>query len=313
MNSEDIRKIVIAGAGIMGASMAQAFALKGFDVTMYNHREITLEKARNRINAAMETLVENGEITGEQGTSALNSLKYTASEDCFKDFDLLVESIVENADIKKDFYRTVSGLAKEDAIIATNTSALPITDLQEAVKAPERFLGMHWFNPPNLIPLIEIIRGDKTGDDAVNAVYGISEKIGKKPVVVKKDVKGFAANRIQLAVLREALHLVENDVISIEDLDKVMKYGIGPRYAFLGPFEVVDLGGLDTFHSIGKGLFPDLCNAAEVSPLLSELVDNGHFGVKAQKGFYDYGEGKDAEAIKRRDEILLKLSKILFE
>lgn len=312
MKSEDIKKILIAGAGIMGSSMAQAFASYGYDVTIYNHRQITLEKAKNHIMNAQKTLVENGEISENKALETLSLIKYTADESSFLDFDLMVESIVENQDIKKDFYKKVSSVCKEDSIIATNTSALPITNLQEAVKNPERFLGMHWFNPPSLIPLIEIIKGEKTSDESALALYEISEKINKKPVIVKKDVKGFAANRLQLAVLREALFLAEENIMSIEDIDRVMKYGIGLRYSFLGPFEVVDLGGLDTFNSIGEGLFPDLCSSKTVSPILSELVDKGMYGVKTKKGFYDYSDAKADEAIRRRDETLLKLSKILF-
>ena len=312
MKSEDIKKIIIAGAGIMGSSMAQAFASYGYDVTIYNHRQITLEKAQRHIINAQKTLVENGEISEEESQKTLNLIKYTAEETCFLDFDLMVESIVENEEIKKDFYKKVSSVCPKDAIIATNTSALPITNLQKAVKFPERFLGMHWFNPPSLIPLIEIIKGEKTSSESASALYEIAEKINKKPVIVQKDIKGFAANRLQLAVLREALFLVENNIMSIEDADKVMKYGIGLRYAFLGPFEVVDLGGLDTFNSIGKGLFPDLCQSETVSPILSDLVSEGSLGVKTQKGFYDYSGDKADEAIRHRDETLLKLSKILF-
>ena len=312
MDAKNIKKILIAGAGIMGSSMAEAFALRGYDVTLYNHRIPTLEKAKIHIKNSIDALEKENEITAEQAQSALGSIKYTTEDDCFSDFDLMVESIAENEEIKKDFFAKISELAKADAIIATNTSALPITGLQESVKKPERFLGMHWFNPPSLIPLIEIIKGEKTNSEVVSAIYKISEKIGKKPVVVQKDVRGFAANRIQLAILREALYLAENGIMSVEDIDRVMKYGLGLRYAFLGPFEVIDLGGLDTFNSIAEGLFPDLSDESSVSPLLSGLVERGELGVKTKKGFYDYSGGKDEEVIKHRDEILLKLSKILF-
>lgn len=157
---------------------------------------------------------------------------------------------------------------------------------------------MHWFNPSHLILLIEIIKGDKTLDTVAQAIKELSIHIGKKPVIVQKDVLGFAANRIQFAVLREALYLVEQGVISKEDIDSVMKYGLGFRYACLGPLEVADLGGLDTFYHISEYLMKDLCNDTKVPSELAKFYEEGYLGIKSQQGFYDYHDGKDHQAIK---------------
>ena len=201
----------------------------------------------------------------------LNNLSYTTSKDFFKDCDLVVESIIENLKVKQSFYGEISKLVKDECILAANTSGLSINAIGEYVNKPERFIGMHWFNPSHLVLLIEIIKGDNTSDDAAKAIYDLSVTINKKPVKVNKDVMGFAANRIQFAVLREALYLIENGAVSMESIDDLMKYGLGFRYACLGPLEVVNFGGVDTFHHISEYLMKDLCSSPAVPALLDEV------------------------------------------
>lgn len=188
----EIRKITIAGAGTMGYSMAEIFARKGYDVILWNHRSATLERAKTKIAPDM-----------------VNHISYTTDPAAFRGRDLIVENIVEDLAVKSDFYQTYSPLADEQTIIATNTSGLSINTLAKSVKGPERFLGMHWFNPPTLIPLIEIIKNDHTQDEVAKTIYDLALSIGKKPAIVEKDAPGFAANRIQLAVIREALSMVK--------------------------------------------------------------------------------------------------------
>ena len=254
----EINNIVIAGAGIMGSSMAQIYAKYFDNVTLYNHREESLKKAEDRIKENVVTLVKSGEMDKEAADKLLSSITYTTSTDCFKSCDFVAENLTEKVEIKDEFYKTISEIINDDAIITTNTSGLSINRLAQSVKKPERFIGMHWFNPPHLVPLIEIIKGDNTTDEVAQTIYQLALKIDKKPVIVNKDVLGFAANRLQLAVLREALDLVNNGVVSSEGIDDVMKYGLGFRYACLGPLEVVDLGGIDTFYHVRENLCEDL-------------------------------------------------------
>ena len=230
-----------------------------------------------------------------------------------KECDILIESIVEKLEIKQEFWENASKTLRPDAILATNTSGLSINKICERVEGKNRFLGMHWFNPAHLIPLIEIIRNDETDQKSVETVKNLALEIGKKPVTCKKDVPGFIANRIQFAVLRECMDIVEKDVATIEDVDAVMKYGLGFRYAAFGPFEVADFGGLDTFHHIASYLNKDLCDEKQVQKLIDDHYQKGEYGVKSKKGFYDYSNGKDEEALKRRDEMFMLLAKTLYK
>ena len=308
-----INKIVIAGAGTMGYSMAQIFARYGYKTEIYDLSEKAIENAKEKIKLNTETLVHEKEISVSESEALLKNLTYTTSKDCFKDCDLVIESIIENLSVKQGFYGEISNIVKDDCILATNTSGLSINAISSYVKNPERFIGMHWFNPSHLILLIEIIKGDKTSDETAEAIYKLSKDIDKKPVIVNKDILGFAANRIQFAVLREALYLIENGIVSKEGIDDLMKYGLGFRYACLGPLEAVDFGGVDTFHHISEYLMKDLCDLKNVPPLLDELYKKGNYGIKTKCGFYDYSDGKDIEKTKERDDKLLKLFNALYK
>lgn len=308
-----IKDIVIAGAGTMGYSMAQIFAKYNYNVTIYDLKEEAIINAKQRIKENTQILIQDQELTEAQEAQLHQHLNYTTDKSCFKSCDLVVESIIEKVEIKQSLYKEISQIVKEDTILATNTSGISINTLAKAVYKPERFIGMHWFNPSHLILLIEIIKGDQTLESVAQTIKELSIAIGKKPVIVQKDVLGFAANRIQFAVLREALYLVEQGVISKEDIDSVMKYGLGFRYACLGPLEVADFGGLDTFYHISDYLMKDLCNDTQIPSELAKLYDEGHLGIKSQQGFYDYHDGKDHEAIKHRDDQLLKLYNALYK
>lgn len=306
-----IQHIVIAGAGTMGASMGQIFARYGYDVTLYDLFPAALEKARNLIAINQKTEVAEGIVTEAESAALLGRIAYTAEKDCFKTADFVVEAILEKLDVKHTFWAEVSALVADDVVLASNTSGLSITKIAEAVKKPERFGGMHWINPPHIIPLIEVIQGEKTSEETVEVIRGLALAVEKKPVAVK-DAPGFALNRIQLAILRECLHIVDEGIASPEAVDDVMQYGLGLRYACLGPFRVCDLGGLDIFNNIASYLFADLSDKKEPFGMLADRAAKGEFGVKSGKGFYDYADGKDAELIEYRDAMFTKLAKCLY-
>lgn len=309
--AKDVKRIVIAGAGTMGSSMGETFAKYGYDVTLYDIFPSALEKAGNLIRLNQETEVAEHVVTPEESAALLERIRYSEDKACFEGADLVVEAILEKLDVKHAFWAEISALVPEDAILASNTSGLSITAIAEVVKRPERFGGMHWINPPHLIPLIEVIQGKKTDDEIAAAIRDMALAVEKKPVIVQ-DAPGFALNRIQLAVLRECLHIVEQGIATPEAVDDVMKYGLGMRYACLGPFEVCDLGGLDIFYNIASYLFEDLADEKAPFGMLADRFEKGQYGVKTAAGFYDYAGGKDAEKIKYRDRMFTKISKCLF-
>ncbi len=307
----EIRNIVIAGAGTMGASMGQIFARYGYDVTLYDLFPAALERAQTLITINQKTEVAEGIVSAEESEKLLGRIRYTAEKDCFKAADFVIEAILEKLDVKHTFWAEVSEMVGEDVVLASNTSGLSITKIAEAVKLPERFGGMHWINPPHIIPLIEVIQGEKTSEETVSALRELALAVEKKPVAVK-DAPGFALNRIQLAILRECLHIVDEGIAAPEAVDDVMKYGLGLRYACLGPFQVCDLGGLDIFNNIASYLFADLSDKKEPFGMLADRAAKGEFGVKSGAGFYDYSNGRDAEIIEYRDKMFTKLAKCLY-
>ena len=280
-----VTEAVIAGSGTMGVQLAGIFAEGGISVTLWNRSARGLERA-----AALKGRV-----------------RLTTEESAFTSARFILESITEELDAKREFLGRISRLAPEHCLIATNTSGLSVSALGEAVERPERFAGMHWINPPALIPLVEVVRGQRTAPETEEAIFRLAQALGKRPIHTR-DVPGFLLNRLQFALLREAFHLVESGAADIQDVDDAVRYGLGLRYACGGPFRSADLGGLDVFRQIASYLFPDLSNSPDVPELLEQLCGRGDLGAKAGHGFYDYGGGGAARAAAERDRRLRVLA-----
>ncbi|MCD8350674.1 MAG: 3-hydroxyacyl-CoA dehydrogenase family protein [Planctomycetaceae bacterium] len=309
---ERITNVVLAGSGVMGASFAQLFARHGFVVTLYDIAQASLDKADELIAVNQQVMVQEGELSRADSDALRSRIGFTLEADAFRDADFVLEAIAEKMPIKHDFWRRVSSLVADEVVLATNTSGLSITDIAEAVAKPSRFAGMHWVNPPHLIPLVEVIAGRESDDEALTVIRDVALRLGQKPVMVRGDPPGFILNRLQYAVLREAFHIVESGYASLEDVDAVMKYGLGLRYSCIGPFETVDFGGVDTFNHVGSYMFGKLCNDTGVPRLLREAFEAGRLGVKSGAGLYDYPGDAAQQAIAKRDADFLKVSKSLF-
>lgn len=291
---QNISNVVVAGAGTMGRTLARLFAEHGYSVTLWNHRQPTLDAARAVIEAA----------------NPAAAVTYTTDTECFRTADFVSENISEKLDLKRDFYRMICPLVSDDTVLTSNTSGLRVTDIAEAVTKPERFCGMHWWNPPDLIPLVEITRGDKSAQETADVVKAITSSLGKKPVIVQKDILGIIGNRLQYAVLRECLHIISTGAAGPEEVDAAMKYGPGFRYSVLGPLETVDLGGLDIFRDVSNYLYADL-GAEQYDETLNRLADAGRYGVKTGAGFYDYVEGEGAAKVAWRNDVFRKQLELL--
>lgn len=296
----------------MGSSLAQLFASYGYEVTLYDMNDAALSRSRSLILVNQEAAKASGELDTEKADEILSHIVFTCGKECFCTADFVIEAIVEKMESKHSFWREISELVPETSLLTSNTSGLSLTEIAQAVKLPQRFCGMHWLNPPHICPLVEVIKGEKTTVETADIVYDLACDIHRYPVRLQKEVPGFLVNRFQFAILREAMSLVEAGVAEKEDIDRVFKYGLGLRYACLGPFEIADLGGLDTFYQIASYLFADISDSKEVPAMLSDLYRDGKYGVKSLKGFYNYENGRDQEIIERRDQDFMKVYKCLY-
>jgi 3-hydroxybutyryl-CoA dehydrogenase len=303
----EIKNIVVAGAGLMGSSIAQSFPEYQIKTTVYSNNSGDFARAKEIIGNCQKILVESGRITQETSNRVQESICFTTEQSCFAEADWILEAVPENITIKSELFGLISEIARPDAIISSNTSALSIDVLSQFVDRPERFCGTHFLNPPHIIPLVELVRGVKTHQETIDSLYDFLLTHKKEPVILKKDVKGFLSNRLQFALLREATHLVESGVASPEDIDRTLKYGNGLRYMCSGPFKIVDFGGVGVFDSVARYLYPDLNCEQRENHLLQELVSNGHNGISTYQGFYGYDEETARLEERSRDLQMLKV------
>ena len=297
-----MNNILVAGAGTMGVVLTRLFAQSGCPVTLWNRRQSSLDRAEETIRRDLAAARDLGGLS-EPPEAILTRISYTTDFSPYETADFVVENIAEDLEIKREFWAKVSALVPENAVLTTNTSGLRVSDIAQAVKDPGRFCGMHFWNPPDLMPLVEITKGEETRDETARAVYDMALSLEKRPVIVKMDILGILGNRLQYAVLREALHILALGAAGPEEIDAAMKYGPGFRYSMMGPFETGDLGGLDILHAVSGYLFPDL-GAEETSQVLADCAAAGRLGVKTGAGFYDYADGAGPEILARRNELL---------
>lgn len=281
------REVAVVGAGTMGAGIARVFADAGVSVRLCARREASLEAARTRL-----------------GERAARVLLTTDSDEALSGAALVVETIVEEADAKRSVLARAEELAP-DAILTTNTSSLPLAALADVLRRPERFAGLHWLNPPELVELVEVVGGERTAPETLEALAGWMERLGKAPVIVRRDVPGFVANRLQYALLREAYSLVDAGVCSFADVDRTLTHGLGARWAAIGPFETMDLAGLDVHAAVAANLWPELANGKEPSPSIARALETGALGVKSGRGLLgEYTPAAAAALADRRERLL---------
>jgi len=283
----EIRKVAVLGAGLMGHGIAQVAAqIAKYEVNMRDIKQEFIDNGMRMISDSLQRFLKKGEITEAEINEVLGRIHPTLDmKEAVADADIIVEAVPENAELKKGVLAEADKHAKPEAIIATNTSSISITELASATKRPEKFVGMHFFNPPQLMKLIEIIRGAKTSDETVNTIAEVTKKMGKEPVVVNKDVAGFVVNRILIPALNEAIALVDEGIATPEDIDKAIKLGLNWP---MGPLTLLDYLGLDTTLAIAEVLVKDLDPKFHPSPLLRQMVRAGLLGRKSGKGFYDW-------------------------
>jgi len=309
----EIRKVTIVGAGTMGHSLAQAFAQGGFNVWLNDVQEAILSKARSLIASNLMTLVELGVLPKNQQTPILDRIQTTTKiEEAGKEADLVVEAIIEDAGAKKEMFRTLDKICPPQAILASNTSYMDIFKFVET-KRPEKVLITHWFAPPHIVPLVEIVCGPKTAPETVDVVKALLVKLGKKPIVLSRFLPGFIANRLQSALGNEVLFLLDNGYATPEDIDEATKASFGLRIPILGLVKRMDFTGLNLTQKIISNRLYEPPQPQGKSKTVDQLMAQGKMGVKSGSGFYDYGGRSSEEIMKERDIKLIKLKEFLRE
>ncbi len=310
----DIKTVAVIGAGTMGNGIAQVVAQAGYNVKLHDVNPRQLERACTRIEAIQKLFMQEDLVPVEAARAARERITTTTHlEESLMDVQYVLEAVPERLPLKQQLFVQFEECCPDDAILATNTSGLRITDIASVCRHPERVGGMHWVNPPEIVPLVEVIRGERTSDATVDAIYKVTERLGKMPVVVNMDIPGFVSNRLQYAVLREALHLVETGAVSAQDVDRTLKCGVGFRYPWLGPLETVDLGGVDVFYGVGQYLLKELSNMSAPPEFFGKLVQEGKLGIKSGQGFYDYGRVSREEVLRKRDLYFIRQLKLIRE
>ena len=313
MKSVDIRRVLVVGAGTMGYSLALNFAKGGFDVSLVDSKNEILLKAEKLIGSAFETLKQAGLITDAEIGKALPRITTSTNlEEAAREADLVVEAVTEKSSIKKDIFHLLDMNCPKHTILTSNTSYLNIFEIAETSR-PDKVLIAHWFAPPHIIPLVEIVRGDKTSSETVEIVKEILEKLGKKTIVLNRYIPGFFVNRIQRAIQREVFYLLENDYVSIEDIDKALKASLGIRLPIVGVLQSMDFAGLDLIYASRKDTPIELAPYSGVPKIVEQKVEKGELGVKTGKGFYDYSGRSTEEILRERDLKYLKILRALEE
>jgi 3-hydroxybutyryl-CoA dehydrogenase len=271
-------KIAVMGAGLMGHGIAQVFALAGHEVTIFDAVKASLDSAKARISANLKDL-------GDDPTAVERVKPCADLAEAVRDADYVVEAVVEDLPVKQKLFAEIERHVRPDTILASNTSVIPITSIMQGLRERARALGTHWWNPPFLVPLVEVIGTEWTSPQAIAWTIDLHASAGKKPAHVKKDVPGFIGNRLQHALWREAVSLVEHGICDAETVDTVIKAAFGRRLAVLGPLENADLVGTDLTLAIHKTVLPDIESRPGPSPYLEKLVADGKLGFKSGEGF----------------------------
>lgn len=282
-------KIGTVGLGLMGSSIATCILAAGHEVTSLIKDISTASEARERIFGFLKQLEQEG-ILSESPEVVLGKITITDDVTLLRNHEVVIESIIENIEEKKRVYEQLETVLSPEAIIGSNTSAIPVSVLQKGLKHPERLLGIHWAEPAHITRFMEVICGKDSDLENAKKIVALAETWGKEPSLLRKDIRGFITNRIMYAMLRESFNLVENGYATIEDVDRSLRNDLGYWITFAGPFRFMDLTGIPAYLTVMKDLFPELDNSSDAPSMMEELVASGAKGVSNAQGFYSYSK-----------------------
>lgn len=300
--------VAVVGAGAMGHGLAIQCVRHGLDVTLIDHRQVNLDVALERIGDTVEARIDDWPADADGRLTTTLDLQAGVGS-----ADVVLETITEDLSAKRDLFSHLAEHAPPDAVLASNTSSIPVGDIAEAVPDDAgRVAGCHWWYPPYLLRPVEVVRADATDDATIDRLASFVEAVDRDPILVERDVPGFVWNRVQFAVVRECLHVVEEGVASVEDVNRAIRDGYATRTAAVGPFETMDIAGLDLFSAIAGDLFPELADDDRPGSPLTDAVEDGRTGIDAGAGFFEYDDGPEA-VTRRRDERVAAIRRALDE
>jgi 3-hydroxybutyryl-CoA dehydrogenase/5-formyl-3-hydroxy-2-methylpyridine 4-carboxylate dehydrogenase len=302
----ELKRAAVIGTGTMGPGMGAVLARAGLETSLYDVSQEALDRAKAGVELARGVL-ERLDAAQQDGGSIRFETDLAAALD---GVDIVIEAVPEKLELKHEVFKQFEAAVGGDVVLASNTSGIPITNIATACAHPDRVVGMHWSNPPHLIPMIEVVPGEQTSQATIDTVSELVRRVGYHPVL-EKEVPGFVENRILYAILRECLDLVDRGIVSPEGLDLNVRWGIGYKLAVIGPMELLDMAGLDIYKAVGSYLNQDLSTSGEVSSTILDKIEAGRLGMKTGGGIYDYTPERIEELRAQRAAKLVAVRKAL--
>jgi 3-hydroxyacyl-CoA dehydrogenase len=303
----EIRRAAVIGTGTMGPGMGAVLERAGIEVALHDVSEEAIDRAKGGVELARGVLERLGSERPDGGALRFETELSAALEGV----DFVLEAVPEKLELKQEVFGQFEQQVSDEAVLSSNTSGIPITKIAEGLDHPERVIGLHWSNPPQLIPMIEVIPGERTSEETVVVAKGLIARIGYYPSLLRKEVPGFVENRVLYAIMRECLALVDEGVIDAEELDLNVKWGIGYKLAVIPPMQLLDVAGLDIYESVAGYLNSELSTQSGVSETITELTREGKLGLKTGGGLFQYSEEELAELPKKRAAALVAVRKTL--
>ena len=313
MQLDRIRQIAVIGLGRMGHGIAQTFAMAGYQVRGFDESDDARTSVHRRVRRNLEDFARTGLLDVADIDVVLGRIEVVDTEaQAAAEADFVVEAIAEQLAVKQEFFARIEREVADATILASNSSTFTISESGSKLRLPTRALVTHWFNPPHIVPTVEVVPGPATTEEVTETTVALHRKIGKLAVRVNAEIPGFLVNRVQIAMIREVWDLYERGIASREDIDAALRGSLGFRLAACGPLAICDFGGVDIWATVYKGLAPDLRHDADVPEKIQELVDSGRCGTRTNSGIHDYDPQTVDDVMSQRDETMLKLAKLLY-
>ena len=312
MDIDSIRTVAVLGLGTMGHGIAQQFAMAGHEVRCFDQDEETRQSLLERVRSNLLRMAE-AEVVDPAGVDPVldHLVVCRTEEEAVGEAQFVTEAIVEDLVTKQQLLARLESTVRRDTILASNSSSYVISESSSAMQHPDRAILTHWFNPPHIVPVVEVVPGRQTTDQTTKTTYDLLERIGKMAVRIDREIPGFLVNRVQIAMYREVWDLLDRGIASAEEIDRAIRGSMGFRMAALGPLRINDFAGLDVTRRVYENLLPHMRSDTEVPPLIREIVDSGRYGIKCEHGIFEYSAADRERETEERDRLYLALLKLL--